>query len=175
MTSSRAEPAAPTARTSRRLTRSLLSAIALAGALACGGTPQAPATQPHQRASSADQKSSADHTSAPRPDDTRTPIEKRRDAACDNVAAKLTACALEDAKADLAAGKTSKADFDADTAPDILRANTEKYAQACKSKPMSTRQVRVLEVCYQEEPRCDPLLDCLKHLNDRTTKSNAKP
>ena len=139
----------------------------LAAALACGSsqhpTPAAPAdpspTQPSPAQPAGDK---------------RTPIEKRRDAACDNVAAKLTACALDDAKADLAAGKVKKADFDKDTAPDILRQNTEKYARACKSSPMSTRQVRVLEVCFQEEPRCGPLLDCLDHLNDRAP-SSTKP
>lgn len=97
--------------------------------------------------------------------DTRTEIEKRRDTACDELAPRLTQCALDDAKAALAAGKVSKADFDRDTAPDILRKNTEEGKKACKVS-LSSRQVRVLEVCNKEETQCGPLIDCLGHLND---------
>lgn len=97
--------------------------------------------------------------------DTRTPIEKRRDVACDELAPKLTQCALDDAKADLAAGKVGKAEFDKDTAPEVLAKNTADAKKACKV-PMSSRQVRVLEVCLKEETQCAPLQDCLGHLND---------
>jgi hypothetical protein len=97
--------------------------------------------------------------------DTRSPIEKRRDVACDDLGPRLTQCALADAKAELAAGKVSKAEFEKDTAPDILRKNTEEAKKACKV-PMSSRQVRVLEVCLKEETECGPLQDCLGHLND---------
>ena len=97
--------------------------------------------------------------------DTRTEIEKRRDISCDQLAPKLTQCALEDAKAALAAGKVSKAEFDKDTTPEILHKNTEEANKACKV-PMSSRQVRVLEVCLKEETQCGPLQDCLGHLND---------
>jgi hypothetical protein len=95
--------------------------------------------------------------------DTRTPIERRRDAACDQLGPKLTQCALEDAKRDFASGKVSKADFDKDTDPGLLNKHTEKWLKGCKVE-MSSRQVRVLEVCYKEETECDPLADCLKHL-----------
>ncbi len=101
--------------------------------------------------------------------DTRTPIEKRRDAACEKVGAKLTECALADAKADLAAGKVSKKDFDLNTTPDILRKHTEEFVEKCEV-PLSSRQVRVLEVCYREETECGPLTDCLTHLNDHVGK-----
>lgn len=97
--------------------------------------------------------------------DTRSEIEKRRDVACDELAPRLTQCALDDAKAALAAGKVSKADFDRDTAPEILRKNTEEGKKACKVQ-LSSRQVRVLEVCNKEETQCGPLIDCLGHLND---------
>jgi hypothetical protein len=32
---------------------------------------------------------------------------------------------------------------------------------------MSSRQVRVLEVCDREESQCGPLLSCLDHLNEK--------
>jgi hypothetical protein len=95
-----------------------------------------------------------------------TPIEQRRDAACDQLGPKLTACAVEDARASLAAGKIDKAQFDKDTAPAVQRRHTEKFETACKAKPYSSRQVRVLEVCLREETRCGPLLECLGHLSD---------
>ena len=97
--------------------------------------------------------------------DTRTPIEVRRDAACDQLGPKVTACAVEDAKADLAAGKTTQKQYDQDTSSEVQHRNTEKFLEACKI-PMSSRQVRVLEVCFKEESACDALLDCLSHLND---------
>jgi hypothetical protein len=31
---------------------------------------------------------------------------------------------------------------------------------------MSSRQVRVLEVCDKEEQQCGPLVSCLGHLNE---------
>ena len=97
--------------------------------------------------------------------DTRTEIEKRRDAACDELAPRMTQCALDDAKAAFAAGKVSKADFERDTAAGVLAKNTEEAKKACKVQ-MSSRQVRVLEVCSKEETQCGPLFDCLGHLND---------
>jgi len=101
--------------------------------------------------------------------DIRTPIEKRRDAACEKVGAKLTDCALEDAKKDLAAGKVTKKEFDLNTAEGVLKRHTEKFVEQCEV-PLSSRQVRVLEVCYQEEQQCGPLADCLTHLNDNVGK-----
>ena len=77
----------------------------------------------------------------------------------------VTACAVEDAKADLAAGKTTQKQYDQDTSSEVQHRNTEKFLEACKV-PMSSRQVRVLEVCFKEETECDALLDCLSHLSD---------
>jgi len=130
----------------------------MAGLAACGG-PQHPA----------DGGGSAGHDQpAPLANvNKETPIEQRRDAACDHLGPKLTACAVEDARANLAAGKTTKQQFDQDTAPDIQRKNTEKFLKTCKSADYSSRQVRVLEVCFREETECAPLLDCLGHLSDK--------
>ena len=100
--------------------------------------------------------------------DTRTAIDKRRDTACKAIAPKLTECAVEDAKADLAAGKVKKADFERDTAPEILRKHTEKFIDECSgARDMSSFQVRVLEVCFKEEQQCGPLRDCLGHMTKK--------
>ncbi|HEX2689992.1 MAG TPA: hypothetical protein VHN14_25415, partial [Kofleriaceae bacterium] len=93
--------------------------------------------------------------------DPRTPIEKRRDAACDQLGPKITDCAVEDARAALTAGTIGQQQFDRDTAPEVRHKNTEEFQRTCKSTAYSSRQVRVLEVCFHEETRCAPLLDCL--------------
>jgi hypothetical protein len=101
-----------------------------------------------------------------------TPIEQRRDAACEQLGPKLTACAVEDARANLTAGKSDKAQLERDTAPAVQHKNTEEFLKACKATPYSSRQVRVLEVCFREETRCGPLLDCLGHLSDAAPAKN---
>ncbi|HEY5924149.1 MAG TPA: hypothetical protein VIV11_20860 [Kofleriaceae bacterium] len=97
--------------------------------------------------------------------DTRTEIEKRRDVACETLGPKVTACAVEDAKAQLAAGKVKQKDFDATTSADIQRKNTDEFIKACMKQSYSSRQVRVLEVCQTEETQCEPMLACLDNLN----------
>jgi hypothetical protein len=99
--------------------------------------------------------------------DTRTEIEKRRDAACESLGPRVTSCALDDTKADYAAGKVSKAQFDKDTAPGILEKNTEKYVDECIHASYSSRQIRVLEVCQKEETECEPLLACLDNVKPK--------
>lgn len=106
--------------------------------------------------------------------DPRTPIERRRDAACDQLGPKITACAVEDAKASLAAGKIDRPQFERDTAPAIQRKHTEQFGKVCKGRAYSSRQVRVLEVCFREETRCAPLLDCLGHLSDAAPPSSRR-
>ena len=98
--------------------------------------------------------------------DTRTPIAKRRDAACEKLRPRLVQCAVEDAKANLDAGKIKKDQFDKDTAPAIREKLGDKWMEGCQVE-MSSRQVRVLEVCEREEPQCGPLLSCLEHLNEK--------
>lgn len=99
--------------------------------------------------------------------DTRTAIEKRRDAACETLGPKVTACAVEDARRDLAAGKVKQKDFDLNTAKEVQAKNTEKFIEACEKAQYSSRQVRVLEVCQREETQCEPLLACLDNLNNQ--------
>jgi hypothetical protein len=97
--------------------------------------------------------------------DTRTEIERRRDAACETLGPRMTACAVADAKRDLAAGKIKQDQFDKDTAPEIQKKNTEEFFEKCHGSQFSSRQVRVLEVCQQQETECEPLLACLDNLN----------
>lgn len=96
--------------------------------------------------------------------DTRTPIEKRRDAACEQLRPKLVQCAVDDARVEMEAGRMSKKDFDLNTARDVQDKLGEKWMESCRVE-MSSRQVRVLEVCFREESQCGPLLSCLEHLN----------
>lgn len=97
--------------------------------------------------------------------DTRSPLEKRLDAACKALGPKLTQCAVEDAKAQLAAGKTTQKEFDATTTPEIQAALTKDWFEKCYRPDRSSRQVRILEVCFKEETECAPLLDCLENLS----------
>lgn len=100
--------------------------------------------------------------------DTRSPIEKRRDVACAALGPRVTKCAVDDARAELAAGRMTKPDFEANTARAIQDKNTEEFVAKCEVQ-LSSRQVRVLEVCRQDETECAPLLDCLGHINDKPT------
>lgn len=119
---------------------------------ACGGAQQPPPN---------DTKGSAEPVAR----DTRTPFEQRRDAACKQLAPKLTACAADDAKADLDAGKSTAEQYKQDTQPKVLEKNTQDFVDKCTSwRDMSSRQVRVLEVCFQQETECGPLRECLKNL-----------
>jgi hypothetical protein len=135
-----------------------VAAALVAMCLGCGGSQRAADEGPVNRAP------------APAEADARTPIERRRDAACDQLGPKITACAVADARADLASGKIDQRQFTADTAPEVQHKNTEEFVRACKKAQYSSRQVRVLEVCLHEETQCAPLLDCLGHLSDRSGK-----
>ncbi len=149
MTSSHAKPA------SRRALGALaVGAIMLSVLTACGGAQRKP-------------DNDGAPVTAPAPAaEARTPIQQRRDVACDQLGPRITACAVEDARSDLAAGKIQKAQFDRDTAPAVQRKNTEEFLKACKTTVYSSRQIRVLEVCFAEETQCGPMLECLGHLSD---------
>lgn len=97
--------------------------------------------------------------------DTRSEIEKRRDAACETLKPRLVQCAVEDAKAELDAGKITQQQFTQDTSPDVKAKLGSEWMKSCTVE-MSSRQVRVLEVCDKEEQQCGPLLSCLAHLNE---------
>jgi hypothetical protein len=108
-----------------------------------------------------------DSAVGPAPAVSRSPIERRRDAACDALGPKLTACAVADARADFATGKIDRHQLDLDTAPEWQQKLTAKWLADCKGARYSSRQIRVLEVCFREETECGPLVACLDHLRDQ--------
>jgi len=97
--------------------------------------------------------------------DTRSPIEKRRDAACEQLQPRLTDCAIADAKQTMTPEEYKKLD------PEQLRGkHKQKFLEECRGSRMSSRQVRVLEVCFKEEHECDPLAQCLANLQPQPAK-----
>ncbi len=117
--------------------------------VACGGGQHAPANPPPGDGSAGVVK------------DTRSPIEKRRDAACEALAPKLTQCALEDARKTVPPDEFKKKKLDE---PALLAKHKQEFLDKCMGSQMSSRQVRVLEVCFKEETECDPLAQCLSNL-----------
>jgi hypothetical protein len=91
-----------------------------------------------------------------------TELQRRQDAACERVIPRLTACAVADAKAKLTPEQYKKEQID-ETAPIHTRENLRK----CKAQQLSSRQVRVYEVCDREESECGPLVACLDNLHPK--------
>ena len=122
------------------MTRISIAAALLGAVAACGGTPRA-----------------ADPLPDP-PADTRTELERRRDAACEALGPRLTECAIADARATMSPEELAKLDIEK-TAP----VHTRKFVEECQGQSLSSRQVRVYEVCLREETECGPLTECLDH------------
>jgi predicted small lipoprotein YifL len=136
-----------------------VTAAALALALAACGGKQPPAQQPSNR-----------EAPPPAVRDTRPELERRRDAACGKLGPKLARCAVQDSDAQLAAGKITRQQHDEATKPDVVRALAEDFRKKCRAGYMSSRQVRVLEVCFREESECAPLESCLGNLRPDAAK-----
>lgn len=102
--------------------------------------------------------------------DTRNEFQKRLATACEDAGKRITECAVADAKKEVEAGRMKQSDFELNTKPEVLEKNTEEFVKKCNVPSMSSRQVRVLEVCHKEETECEPFLDCLSHLNDGAGK-----
>jgi hypothetical protein len=96
------------------------------------------------------------------PDDGSAPaaneLERRQHAACERIIPRLTECAVADARRQLSPEKLAELDLER-TAP----IHTREHLRKCKAAPMSSRQVRVYEVCDREETECEPLAECLMH------------
>lgn len=178
MTSLRADhPIPPVGFAARGTRRAPLVGLALRGtrraplvvlALALGVSLAGPACGGSQRTSDdplASKPSGDPSTSNTPTEPAPTEIERRRDTACGQLGPKLTSCAVEDARASLQAGKITRAEFDTHTEPALLRKHTEEYLKGCMATSYSSRQVRVLEVCFREAPVCSDLLDCLDNLH----------
>ncbi|HVV82097.1 MAG TPA: hypothetical protein VHE35_03420 [Kofleriaceae bacterium] len=134
---------------SRSIVLVCAAALALGGVAACGG------------GGSGGQGHEAHDPANHPPKDTRTPIQVRRDAACEALGPRLTACAIADAHATMTPDEIAKLDLEKTAA-----AHTEEFVSQCKQQELSSRQVRVYEVCMAQETECDPLMSCL---------DNAKP
>jgi hypothetical protein len=131
------------------MTKQLALVLALA---ACGGSAPPPAQPPQPPAHG--------------PADTRTPIEKRRDVAAEAIAKHATKCAVDDAHDELAAGKISQKQFDSETAAEVQTKLTADWIDKLEV-PLSSFQVRVLEVCNRDATTCDELHECIQHINDK--------
>jgi hypothetical protein len=90
----------------------------------------------------------------------KTELEKRQQAACQAVGPTLTQCAIADAKASMTPEKFKDLQIE-QTGPK----HTAEFIDNCTKSPYSSRQVRVLEVCFAQEPQCEPLIACLDNLN----------
>lgn len=89
-----------------------------------------------------------------------TEIERRRDAACEALGPRMTACAIADARATMTPEELAKLDVE-----QVATIHTREFVKDCKAHPMSSRQVRVYEVCMREETACEPLIACLENAN----------
>jgi|JI6StandDraft_1071083.scaffolds.fasta_scaffold87203_3 nucleoside 2-deoxyribosyltransferase len=126
------------------MTRCLLLVCAVA-VVGCGGKP-ATTTGPGNKTTAAD--------------DARSQLEIRRDAACEALGPRLTACAVAEARRTMTADELAKLDLEK-TAP----VHTDEFIAECQRQTLSSRQVRVYEVCLAEETECDPLVACLDNVN----------
>lgn len=93
---------------------------------------------------------------APKPE--MTEMQRRQGAACEALAAKLTQCAYESAKRALTEEELKK-----EQVVEKMPEHTKQLTDECKQQQMSSRQVRVYEVCMREESECEPLMSCLEH------------
>jgi hypothetical protein len=130
--------------------RLVLASLVAAGLAACGSSPPpaAPTAEPAAAG------------------DARTEIERRRDAACEQLGPRLTACAVEDARRTMSAEELAELDLDS-TAP----VHTREAIDDCKGRELSSRQVRVYEVCLREETACEPLAACLDHAKPQASEA----
>ena len=92
-----------------------------------------------------------------------SPLQRRQRAACAALGPTLTKCAVADVRASMSAAELAKLDI-AHTAPK----HTEVFIDECNAEQYSSRQVRVLEVCFREESECDLLTECLANIKPVT-------
>ena len=139
----------------------VIAALIIPGA-ACGGSKTTTATP---GSGSASGSASDDDTLTEAPAAANdTPIHKRRNAACEQVGTKVAACAVEDTKNDKAHPPTADELRDLPKTQEIDR---REFIKKCDAAEMSSRQVRVMEVCVAQETECEPFLACLDHMNDK--------
>lgn len=91
-----------------------------------------------------------------------TELQKRQGAACEALGPKLTECAIADARATMPPEELAKLDVE-NTGP----VHTREFVKSCKAQTLSSRQVRVYEVCMREETECGPLTACLENASPK--------
>lgn len=134
------------------------AALAAACLLGCGSSPSGGPTEP---AAEPDPDPVLKPTALVGGRPVTTEIQRRQAAACEQLGPKITACAIADARATMAPDELAKLKLE-ETAP----VHTRKFVESCVEPALSSRQVRVYEVCMREETECAPLLACLEHVND---------
>lgn len=125
--------------------------LALALLAACGGgggsTPPADETLPDPVAEDID--------GLPPP---ANELQRRQYAICNQLIPKLVDCAVEDARRHF-----TPEEFEKEMIEERARHQTKEQRTTCKTSYLSSRQVRVYEVCFAEERECEPLAACLDH------------
>ncbi len=89
-------------------------------------------------------------------------LERRKGAACEELGPRLTECAVADARATMTPEELAKLDIE-NTAP----VHTREFVKSCKGQTLSSRQVRVYEVCLREETECGALTACLENASPK--------
>jgi hypothetical protein len=133
-----------------RRTRTLLAVITAAVA-GCGGAQ--PAASPPVE-DDVLPNPQGDEAAGPPP----TEFGRRQWAVCERLAPRITACAVADL---VNATPEERAEADPERTAPI---HTRVTMQRCKAAQLSSRQLRVLEVCEREEADCGPLTACLANL-----------
>ena len=91
-----------------------------------------------------------------------TELEKRQSATCESLGPRITECAIADARATMTPEELAKLDVE-NTAP----IHTREFVKSCKAQTLSSRQVRVYEVCQREETECEALTACLENASPK--------
>lgn len=99
----------------------------------------------------------------------QTELQQRQGAACEQLGPRLTDCALADARATMTPEQLAELDVEK-TAP----LHTREMIKQCKEQTMSSRQVRVYEVCMREETECTALTACLENAKPEAATSDPR-
>lgn len=104
------------------------------------------------------------------PDDGKTEFQRRQEAACQQFGERLTQCAYEDAKRTMTKAEMAKEEIEAKR-PE----HTKTIVDKCQKQQMSSRQIRVYEVCMREERECGPLINCLEYAKPEFANQPQQP
>lgn len=99
----------------------------------------------------------------------QTELQQRQGAACEQLGPRLTDCAIADARATMTPEQLAELDVER-TAP----LHTREMTKQCKEQTMSSRQVRVYEVCLREETECEALTACLENAKPEAATSDPR-